>query len=73
MDDAEFNVAAVRFDDNTRESSASAMPSVNSGASTIDDRVQYSAFLNERKASLPPTESVLDMTGNVTKNNHSIQ
>ena len=64
MDGAEFNASAGRFNDNTRESSASAMPSVNSGASTIEDRAQYSAFLNEKKASLPPTESFLDMTRN---------
>ena len=64
MDNAEFNAAAVRFNDNTRESSASAMPSVNSGASTIEDRAQYSAFLSEKKASLSPTNSVQDMTGN---------
>ena len=34
MDNAEFNAAAVRFNENTQESSASVMPSVNSGAST---------------------------------------
>ncbi len=47
MDNAQFDAAAVRFNDNTRESSSSAMPSVNSGASTDEDRARYSAFLNK--------------------------
>ena len=64
MDNAEFNAATVRFNDNTRESSASAMPSVNSGASTTEDIALYTAFLNEKKASSPSAELVHDMTGN---------
>jgi hypothetical protein len=64
MDGAEFNAAAGRFNDNTRESSASAMPSVNSGASTTEDIALYTAFLSEKKAALSPTNSVQDMTVN---------
>jgi hypothetical protein len=59
MDNAEFNAAAVRFNENTQESLASVMPSVNSGASTEEDRTRYSAFLKEQKASLSSSSAIV--------------
>ncbi len=59
MNNAEFNAADARFNENTQESSASVMSSVNTGASTEEDRTRYSAFLKELKAARTANSTVV--------------
>jgi hypothetical protein len=71
MDDTEFDAAKARFNSVAQESSSAAVPSVNCGAGTDEDRATWSAFLNKDRAPLAATGPVLDVTGNEEEGNSS--